>query len=78
MAVHLVAHKEIDTVGVVRYGLYDAARRRVGELVFDPVTGSIVHEDDDRPVVGFVWIAAKLIKVHRETGCTPELITHVA
>lgn len=77
-AVYLVAHKEDETPEVVRYGLYDDADQKVGELVFDPVSGFIVHDDDDRPVVGFVGIAARLVFAHQETGCTPATIVHTA
>lgn len=75
---YLVAHKEVETADVVRYGLYDGADQKVGELVFDPVSGFIVHDDDDRPVVGFVGIAARLVFAHQQTGATPATIVHSA
>lgn len=77
-AVYLVAHKEVDTPELVRYGLYDGADRKIGELVFDPVSGFIVHDDDDRPVVGFVGIAARLVVAHQQTGSAPATIVHTA
>lgn len=78
MAVYLVAHKEVETSDVVRYGLYDIVGDKVGDLVYDPVSGFIVHDDDDRPVAGFVGIAAKLVVTHRRTGATPATIVHAA
>jgi hypothetical protein len=78
VAVYLVAHKEVETSDRVRYGLYNAVEERIGELVFDPVSGFIVHDDDDRPVVGFVGIAARLVVAHQETGVTPATIVHAA
>ncbi|SDR88955.1 hypothetical protein [Microlunatus soli] len=73
---YLVAHKEVETPEIVRYGLYDGAEQKIGELVFDPVSGFVVHDDDDRPVVGFVGIAARLVLAHQRTGATPAKIVH--